>query len=153
MKEVIERKAEIVDACSKVLLALSDAENLEREAERLQAEQERVYQQIMSQIQENAMEAQDQEAYNRRVEPLYARYEALKAKTQKVRDQIMDRVGRRRKIEAYLQRLRQMESVADFDESLFAGTVDQVIVYSGQERNQKRLTFRRKDGSETSVTI
>lgn len=153
VKEVIERKAEIVDACSKALLALSDAENLEREAERLQTEQERVYQQIMNQIQENAMEAQDQEAYNRRVEPLYARYEALKVKTQKVRDQIMDRVGRRRKMEAYLQRLRQMESVADFDESLFAGTVDQVIVYPGQEKNQKRLTFRWKDGSETPVTI
>ena len=112
-----------------------------------------MYQQIMSQIQENATKAQDQEAYNRRVEPLYARYEALKAKTQKVRDQIMDRVGRRRKIEAYLQRLRQMENVADFDESMFAGTVDQVTVYPGQERNQKRLTFRWKDGSETSVTI
>lgn len=107
----------------------------------------------MSQIQENATEAQDQEAYNRRVEPLYARYEALKAKTQKVRDQIMDRAGRRRKIEAYLQRLRQMESVADFDESLFAGTVDQIIVYPGQEKNQKRLTFRWKDGSETPVII
>ena len=142
-----------MDACSKALLALSDAENLEREAERLQTEQERVYQQIMNQIQENAMEAQDQEAYNRRVEPLYARYEALKAKTQKVRDLMMDRAGRRRKMEAYLQRLRQMESVADFDESLFAGTVDQVIVYPGQEKNQKRLTFRWKDGSETPVTI
>ena len=153
VKEVIERKAEIVDACSKALLALSDAENLEREAERLQTEQERVYQQIMNQIQENAMEAQDQEAYNRRVEPLYARYEALRAKTQKVRDLMMDRAGRRRKMEAYLQRLRQMESVADFDESLFAGTVDQVIVYPGQEKNQKRLTFRWKDGSETPVTI
>ena len=67
--------------------------------------------------------------------------------------QMMDRAGRRRKMEAYLQRLRQMESVADFDESLFAGTVDQVIVYPGQEKNQKRLTFRWKDGSETPVTI
>lgn len=46
-----------------------------------------------------------------------------------------------------------MESVADFDESMFAGTVDQVIVYPGQEKNQKRLTFRWKDGSETPVTI
>ena len=153
VNEVVARKTEIVDACSKVLLALSDTENLEREAERLQTEQERVYQQIMSQIQENATKTQDQEAYNRRVEPLYARYEALKAKTQKVRDQIMDRVGRRRKIEAYLQRLRQMENVADFDESMFAGTVDQVIVYPGQEKTQKQLTFRWKDRSETSVTI
>ena len=107
----------------------------------------------MSQIQENATKAQDQEAYNRRVEPLYARYEALKAKTQKVRNLMMDKVGRRRKMEAYLQRLRQLENVADFDESMFAGTVDQVIVYSGQERTQKQLTFRWKDGSETSVTI
>ena len=80
VNEVIERKTEIVDACSKVLLALSDAGNLEREAERLQAEQERVYQQIMSQIQENATKTQDQEAYNRWVEPLYARHEALKAR-------------------------------------------------------------------------
>ena len=153
VNEVVARKTEIVDACSKVLLALSDTENLEREAERLQTEQERVYQQIMSQIQENATKAQDQEAYNRRVEPLYARYEALKAKTQKVRNLMMDKVGRRRKMEAYLQRLRQLENVADFDESMFAGTVDQVIVYSGQERTQKQLTFRWKDGSETSVTI
>ena len=80
VNEVIARKTEIVDACSKVLLALSDTENLEREAERLQTEQERVYQQIMSQIPENATKTQDQEAYNRRVEPLYARHEALKAR-------------------------------------------------------------------------
>ena len=66
---------------------------------------------------------------------------------------MMENAGRRRKIEAYLQRLRQMKNVADFDESMFAGTVDQVIVYPGQEKNQKRLTFRWKDGSETPVTI
>ena len=112
-----------------------------------------MYQQIMSQIQENATKTQDQEAYSRRVEPLYARYEALKAKAQKARNLMMDKAGHRRKMEAYLQRLRQMENVADFDESMFAGTVDQVIVYPGQERPQKQLTFRWKDGSETPVTI
>lgn len=66
---------------------------------------------------------------------------------------MMENAGRRRKIEAYLQRLRQMKNVADFDESMFAGTEDQVIVYPGQERTQKQLTFRWKDRSETSVTI
>lgn len=35
VNEVVARKTEIVDACSKVLLALSDTENLEREAEHL----------------------------------------------------------------------------------------------------------------------
>lgn len=112
-----------------------------------------MYQQIMSMIQENATESQDQEAYNRRIEPLYTRYEALNVKTQKVKDQVMDKASRRRKIEAYLQRVKQMEDMDGFDASMFAGMVDQVIVYPGKDKFLKQLTFRWKDGSEMLATI
>lgn len=54
VNEVIERKAEIIDACSEALLSLSDTESLERKAEQLQKEQELVYQTIERMVRENA---------------------------------------------------------------------------------------------------
>ena len=97
--------------------------------------------------------AQDQKEYNRRMEALYARCEELKNSMAKVRSQIMDKAGRSRNIEAYLQRISRTEPLTVFDESVFAGTVDCVIVRKGQGKNDRQMVFRFKDGTEIPMTI
>lgn len=127
--------------------------SLEQKAARLQEELDIVYGKIESLIHENAQVAQDQKEYNRRMEALYARCEELKSSMAKVRSQIMDKAGRSRNIEAYLQRISRTEPLTVFDESVFTGTVDCVIVRKGQEKNEKQLIFRFKDGTEIPMTI
>ena len=143
----------IVETCTQVLGTLNDMAPLEQKAERLQAEQDIVYGKIESLIQENAQVAQDQKEYNRRMEALCARSEELKGSMAKVRSQIMDRAGRSRNIEAYLQKISRTEPLTVFDESVFTGTVDCVIVCKGEGNTEKQLIFRFKDGTEVSITI
>ena len=64
----------------------------------------------------------------------------------------MDRVGRSRSIEAYLQRISRTEPLTVFDESVFTGTVDCVTVCKGQGKNDRQLILRFKDGTEIPVT-
>ena len=97
--------------------------------------------------------ALDQAEYTQRVGPLQLRYEELKADAAKVHNQIVEKAGRRRSMEVYLQRIRSAGPLDAFDESVFTGTVDQVIVFRGNGKNQKRLIFRFKDGTEVPITI
>ena len=71
----------------------------------------------------------------------------------KVRSQIMDRAGRSRNVEAYLQRISRTEPLTVFDESVFTGTVDCVTVCKGQGKNDRQMVFRFKDGTEIPMTI
>ena len=87
------------------------------------------------------------------MEALYARSEELKSSMAKVRSQIMDRVGRSRSIEDYLQRISRTEPLTVFDESVFTGTVDCVTVCKGQGKNDRQMVFRFKDGTEIPMTI
>ena len=87
------------------------------------------------------------------MEALYARCEELKSSMAKVRSQIMDKAGRSRNIEAYLQKISRTEPLTVFDESVFTGTVDCVIVRKGQGKTEKQLIFRLKDGTEIPMTI
>lgn len=153
MNQVLERKEEIIETCAQVLATLNDTTSLEQKVERLQAEQDMVYGRIESLIHENAQVAQDQQEYKLRIEALYARCDELKNGIAKVKSQIMDRAGRSRNVEAYLQRISRTEPLTVFDESVFIGTVDCVIVRKGQGKNDRQMVFRFKDGTEIPMTI
>ena len=153
INQVIQKKEEIIEACSQALRTLNDTSSLEQKAARLQEEQDMVYGKIENLIHENAQVAQDQEEYNRRMEALYAQCEELKSSIAKVRSQIMDKAGRSRNIEAYLQKVSRTEPLTIFDESVFTGTVDCVIARKGRGNTEKQLVFRFKDGTEVSITI
>ena len=77
----------------------------------------------------------------------------MKSSMAKARSQIMDRAGRSRNVEAYLQRISRTEPLTVFDESVFTGTVDCVTVCKGQGKNDRQLIFRFKDGTEIPMTI
>lgn len=142
-----------IETCAQVLATLNDTAPLEQKAERLQAEQDAVNDRIERLIRENAQVAQDQQEYKLRIEALYARCEELKSSMAKVESQIMDRAGRSRNAEAYLQRISRTEPLTVFDESVFAGTVDCVIVCQVQGKRDRQMIFRFKDGTEIPMTI
>ena len=153
INQVIQKKEEIIEACSQALRTLNDTSSLGQKVARLQEEQDIVYGKIESLIRENAQVAQDQKEYNRRMEALYGRCDELKNGIAKVKSQIMDKAGRSRNIEAYLQKVSRTEPLTIFDESVFTGTVDCVIARKGQGNTEKQLVFRFKDGTEVSITI
>ena len=95
-------------------------------------------------IARNARVAQDQKEYNERYDALVSRYE----ETEKKRDAVMEKIDqimiRRRKIERFIDSVKDLpELITEFDESLWAGLVDSMTVYS-----KDRIVFRLTCGME-----
>lgn len=90
---------------------------------------------------------------SRSMEALYRRCEKQKSGIAKIRSQIMDKAGRGRNVEAYLQRISRTEPLTVFDESVFRGTGDCVIARRRQGKTEKQLIFRFKDGTEIPMTV
>ena len=89
-------------------------------------------------IARNARVVQDQKEYNERYDALVSRYE----ETEHKRDTVMEQIGqimiRRRKIERFIESVKVLpELITEFDESLWAGLVDSMTVYS-----KDRIVFR-----------
>ena len=82
-------------------------------------------------IARNARVVQDQKEYNERYDALVSRYE----ETEHKRDTVMEQIGqimiRCRKIERFIESVKDLpELITEFDESLWAGLVDSLTVYS-----------------------
>ena len=77
----------------------------------------------------------------------------LKSGIAKVGSQIRDKAGRSRNIDAYLQRISRTKRLTEFDKSVFAGTVDCVIVCKRQGKKDRQLLLRFKDGTGIPMTI
>ena len=149
---VIERKDEILATLEEALSHLTDAGGLEREMERRQAVQDVVSQQMSRMIHENAEVAQNQAEYSARLQPLEERYEVLKGIMIKTREAVSEQTGRHRKLEAFMGELREHSLLTAFDERVFLGMVEQITVFKGVSKGEKRLVFRFKDGTEATVT-
>ena len=65
----------------------------------------------------------------------------------------MDKAGRGRNAETYLQRISRTKPLTVFDESVFRGTGDCVIARRRQGKTEKQLILRFKDGTEIPMTV
>ena len=101
----------------------------------------------------NAQTAQDQEEYNRTFDALSAKCGALKEKVSTLKAQLAAKAGRKRNLEAFMDKLREKDIPASFDEHTFAAVVDQVAVYPGEGKNAKKLAFRFRDGTEIAINL
>lgn len=97
----------------------------------------------------NAEMVQDQDEYNRAFDALTAKCETFKELQRKTSDQLAEKAGRKMKLGAFIEKIRNTDGLGAFDERVFTGTVDRVVV-SGDKGN-KRLTFGFKDGTEITV--
>ena len=83
-------------------------------------------------IRENARIAQNQEEYQKHYEALVVRYDAAKARFDKVTEAISAKEAQSEQLAGFIKRLKaQTEPVADFDEWLWASMVECVTVGKG----------------------
>ena len=95
-------------------------------------------------IARNARVVQDQKEYNEHYDALVRRYEETEHKRDTVMEQIGQIVIRRRKIERFIESVKDLpELITAFDESLWAGLVDSMTVNS-----KDRIVFRLTCGME-----
>ena len=91
--------------------------------------------------------AQNQKEYNEQYDALVSRYEDTERKRDAVVEQIDRIMIRRRKIERFVETVRNLpELITEFDIGLWAALVDSMTVYS-----KDRIMFRLTCGMEIEV--
>ena len=122
------------DELSQRLHALDDRLNAEAET-------------VQGLIAQNARVAQNQDDYNTAYDAAVSRYEATKAKREKVPDDIRQRGIRRREFERFITKLEKLpEAVSEFDETIWGSLVDYVTV--GKD---KTMVFTLIGGTEVKA--
>ena len=94
-------------------------------------------------INENAHVALDQAEYQKRYDSLTERFDKAKTRLEAVTGEISDKQERQATIEAFLDELRRLDIVTEFQPVLWYSLVDFMTVYS---KDDVRVTF--KDGTE-----
>ena len=148
---LLERRSEIFSAYETIIANLTDTAQLDRELERAQARLDEAHQEMERMARRNAEIAQDQEEYNRAFDALSAKCSALKEKIGALKAQLAAKVGRKRNLEAFMEKLREKGISTSFDERTFTAIIAQVIVYPGEGKNAKKLVFRFRDGTEITI--
>ena len=92
---------------------------------------------------ENARVAQDQTEYNKYYTGLTERYDKAKARLEEVKGVISDKEMRQATIEAFLDELKRLDGISEFQPALWYGLADYMTVYS---KDDVRVRF--KDGTE-----
>ena len=95
---------------------------------------------------ENARVALDQAEYQKRYNGLTERFDRAKARLEAVIGEISDKQTRQATIEAFLDELKRLDGVTEFQYALWYSLADFITVYG---RNDARVTF--KDGTEIKV--
>ncbi|MHB1154024.1 MAG: recombinase family protein [Eubacteriales bacterium] len=94
-------------------------------------------------INENAHVALNQTEYQNRYNALVERFERAKARLEVVTEEISDKQNRQATIESFLDELKRLDGVTEFQPALWYSLGDFMTVYS---RDDVRVTF--KDGTE-----
>ena len=136
---MLERRSEIFSAYETMIASLTDTARQERELERTQARLDEINLEMEHMVCRNAKTAQNQDEYNREFEALSAKCGVLKEKILKLKEQLTVKAGRKRKLEAFIDKIKNTTRLISFDEQLFAGTVEQVIVNRSKTKNEKTL--------------
>ena len=84
-------------------------------------------------LQENATTAQDQDEYNRRYNALVSQHKTVKGKMDRAQKLIAEKAGQRHVLEAFQRAIKEADHLLEFNEGLFAGTVESII--SIKQRN------------------
>lgn len=90
-------------------------------------------------ISENARIAQDQTEYNKKYKTLIERYEAAKTQYESFEQKIEDTHRRVKRIEAFINNVRELGLLTEFDEELWGVLVESVTIYS---KDDIRVEFR-----------
>ena len=146
---LIENKEEILKGYEDIIQALTDASKLDKESAKLQNELDIVTEMLKKCVEENAQTALNQEEYEARYKALAARYEIIKRDIEVINEKRLERSAKKENILEFIKELEAKESlITEFDEEVWKGTVEKVVVNSDE-----KITFVFKDGRELEWNI
>lgn len=100
-------------------------------------------------VEENAHTALNQEEYEEKYKALAASYENIKKNVEVINEKRLERSAKKEKILEFIKELEAKESlITEFDEEVWKGTVEKVVVNSDE-----KITFVFKDGRELEWNI
>ncbi len=146
---LINNKEEILKSYYEIIEALTDTTKLDSEGTRLQSELVIAAEMLRKCVEENANSALDQAEYEERYNSLKDRYENIQRGLEEIEDKRVERRAKGERILDFIKELEQRDGViTEFDEELWNGTVDKVVVHS-----KEKVTFVFKDGMEMDWDI
>ena len=144
---LVTEREEIVANARLVRQTFCDTTALAEEKAKLQQELAVLVEMTEKCIRENARIAQNQEEYQKHYEVLVARYDAAKARFDKVTEAISAKEAQSERLEGFIKRLKpQTDPVAEFNSQLWASMVEYMTV--GMD---KGLTVVFRDGTAVRV--
>jgi hypothetical protein len=138
---LIKNKEEIIQGYETIIEELMDTSKLEGKAVSISNELQIVEELMRKMVDENAKAPLDQDEYNMRYDELVARYKNAKDEFHNIEEKRQNRKVRKDIINSFIERLKDQETIlSEFDESLWAATIENVIV-----ENQEKGVFVFKD--------
>ena len=147
--KLLKNKDEIIENSREFIKEIDDTESLETEKARLCGESRLLYNKIQSYIDKNATETLNQYEYREHYNTLSGEYEELKQKIEKIDTKLKNKRARVISIENFLNEISAKEKLIDtFDEKLFTGVVDKIIV-----KSYTKATLVFKNGQEIPLNL
>ena len=125
---LLEMKEEVAAELQVMIDTVCQTEGLLEEKTALEKEMEMLHTHIMSAIQENAKVAQNQDEYREKEEWLRAAYGEKHARLLALENEIKAKQDRREILQYFKQQLPGMEDATAFDEELWGGLLDRLLV-------------------------
>lgn len=143
LRKLLADKYEIIAAFEDAKDVAFDLSELTSERDELQNELLVVSELMHQCINENAHVALDQADYQKRYDGLTERFNNAKARLESVTQEISDKQVRQATIKAFLDELKRLDGVTEFQHALWYSLADYMTVYS---KDDVRVTF--KNGTE-----
>ena len=144
MSRLSDDREEIVRTAETLRATVYDTAALCAEQEQSEAEIAEAARQLTEAIMRNASVALDQAEHQRETARLSARYQELQDKNEALKQEIREKISRRRRVDSFIRELKNLPQHAEqFDAVAFRILVERITVYEG-----KRVVVRFNDGTE-----
>lgn len=144
MGRLSDDREEIIRTAEMLRATVYDTAALCAEQEKSEAELADAARQLTEAIMRNASVALDQAEHQRETARLSTRYQELQDKNEALKQEIREKISRRRRVDSFIRELKNLPQHAEqFDAVAFRILVERITVYEG-----KRVVVRFNDGTE-----
>ena len=144
MGRLSDDREEIIRTAETLRATVYDTAVLCAEQEQSEAELAEAARQLTEAIMRNASVALDQAEHQRETARLSTRYQELQDKNEALKQEIREKISRRRRVDSFIRELKNLPQHAEqFDAVAFRILVERITVYEG-----KRVVVRFNDGTE-----
>ena len=144
MGRLSDDREEIIRTAETLRATVYDTAALCAEQEQSETELAEAARELTEAIMRNAGVALDQAEHRRETARLSARYQELQDKNEALKQEINEKISRRRRVDSFIRELKNLPQHAEqFDAVAFRILVERITVYEG-----KRVVVRFNDGTE-----